>query len=90
VNSQLLAIYLGGWILTSLVTHAEGKNLRPSDPPLLVSVVAGAVWPLLLLGLAEIGVIVAYANHHRTAPGNRVGRSNTLLVCNDATNSGVR
>ena len=68
------AIYLGGWILTTLVTFAEGKHLRdrsgPAPHSLLVSVVAGALWPLILLGVADIGAVVAYRKAYR---GSRPG-----------------
>jgi hypothetical protein len=69
VTSLFIAIYLGGWILTTVVAFAGGKHLRdrrsPPLHPLLVSMVAGAIWPLILLGVAEIGAEVAYGATHR-------------------------
>ena len=62
----LVAIYLGGWCLVTLAGHVAsrwfGHTWSPPAHPLLLSVLAGAVWPLLVIGLIEFSAIVVYAN----------------------------
>lgn len=57
--------YLGGWIVATLVVYAVARRLAdrqsPSPHPLVVSVVAGALWPLLVIGLAELSSVMVYA-----------------------------
>lgn len=57
----LTVAYALGWLLTSLGVYAASRRLcvdcpRP-DHPVVVSLLAGAVWPLVLLGLIEVGAI---------------------------------
>jgi hypothetical protein len=95
VISLFIAIYLGGWIiLTTLVAFAGGKHLRdrrsPPLHPLLVSMVAGAIWPLILLGVAEIGAGVAYGEAQRAlARQSRKATSTALAARNERTRSGA-
>lgn len=62
--STLIAVYLIGWLPVSFAVYAAGKRLadrqRAADDPLMVivSLVAGAVWPLLVVGLVELSSIV--------------------------------
>jgi len=62
----LVAIYLGGWFLVTLAGYIAsrwfGHRWFPPAHPLLGSALAGAVWPLLLIGLIELSAIVVYAN----------------------------
>jgi hypothetical protein len=62
----LVAVYLGGWFLVTLAGHVAsrwfGHRWSPPAHPLLVSAVAGAVWPLLLIGLTELSSIVVYVH----------------------------
>jgi hypothetical protein len=62
----LVAIYLGGWLLVTLAGYIAsrwfGHRWSPPPHPLLVSALAGAVWPLLLIGLIELSAIAVYAN----------------------------
>lgn len=57
----LTVAYAIGWLLTSLGVYAASRRLcvdcpRP-DHPIVVSALAGAVWPFVLLGLIEVGAI---------------------------------
>jgi hypothetical protein len=65
----LVAVYLGGWLLVTLAGHVAsrwfGHRWSPPAHPLLLSALAGALWPLLLIGLIEFSSIVVYA--HRGA-----------------------
>lgn len=62
----LTAIFLGGWSLVTLVGYAASRwfthRWSPPAHSLLISMLAGAVWPLLLIGLVELASIVVYAN----------------------------
>jgi hypothetical protein len=64
---MLTAIYLGGWMLTTCAVLTTARtlpeNIRPPTPQSFagVSIVAGAIWPLLLVGVAELGSLMTYA-----------------------------
>ncbi len=57
-------IYLIGLVVTTIGAYAEGRwflrdERTPTTHPLAVAVLAGALWPLLLLGVVEVGAVVA-------------------------------
>ena len=60
--SMLIVIYLGGLLTVTFAAHAVGRRLTdseaPPDHPLLVSLAAGAVWPLLVVGLVELSSVI--------------------------------
>lgn len=69
----LLAIYFCGWVVVTLGLYLAAKRLaeRGTAPPpaLGVSVVGGALWPLLLVGVVEASSIAVLAKLHvKTAP----------------------
>ena len=57
--------YIGGWMVATLVVYAMARRLAdrrsPSPHPLVLSIVAGALWPLLVVGLAELSSVMVYA-----------------------------
>jgi hypothetical protein len=59
---MLIVVYLSGWLSVSIAAYAAGRRLTdresPAAHPLMVSVVAGAVWPLLVVGLVELSSIM--------------------------------
>ncbi|TFV61463.1 hypothetical protein E4P42_00765 [Mycobacterium sp. PS03-16] len=61
MTETITVAYLAGWWLTSVAVYVAGRRLRadatPPERPLAMSFVAGAVWPLLLLGLVEVGAL---------------------------------
>ena len=65
----LIVIYLGGW-LPVLAAYAAGKRQRdplaPAKHPVMVSLVAGALWPLLVVGLIELSSAMVFTD----APAN--------------------
>jgi hypothetical protein len=62
--SVLTIIYLAGWLLVSFAAYAAGKRLTDRQRPanhrfmVLVSVAAGAIWPLLMVGLVELSSVM--------------------------------
>jgi hypothetical protein len=75
VVDTLVVIYLTGWSLVTFIAYAAGRRFgdkrTPAPHPFAVSVVAGAVWPLLVVGLVEMSSIVVYAKVSR--PRRSVG-----------------
>ena len=64
------AIALLSAIGVYIVSRRLGDGRRPATHPLILSVLAGAVWPLLLIGLVELGSIAAYVKMHRSHDEN--------------------
>jgi hypothetical protein len=61
---MLIVVYLGDWLSVTIAADAAGRRLTdresPAAHPLIVSVVAGAVWPLLVVGLVELSSIMVF------------------------------
>ena len=61
---MLIFIYLAGWLPVSFAAYAAGRRLTDSLTParhslmVMVSVAAGAVWPLLVVGLVELSSVM--------------------------------
>jgi len=72
----LLVVYFVGWIIASFAAYAAGKRLadrsEPAVHPLLLSVAAGAVWPLLVVGLVELSSVMVFTKVP-SKPGTGVG-----------------
>jgi hypothetical protein len=73
---MLIVIYLCGWLAVTFAAYAAGRRLAdresPPDHPLVVSLAAGAVWPLLVVGLVELSSIVVYTKV-QPKPASNVG-----------------
>ena len=73
---MLIVIYLGGWLAVACAAYAAGRRLtEPESPPghpLIVSVAAGAVWPLLVVGLVELSSIIVFTRA-QPKPATSVG-----------------
>jgi hypothetical protein len=58
-------IYLATWAVTTVITFAASRRLgdRTATPlsVFCVSVIAGALWPVLLIGAAELSSLAAYS-----------------------------
>jgi hypothetical protein len=58
-------IYLATWAVTTLITFVASRRLgdRTATPfsVFCVSIVAGAVWPVLLIGAVELSSLAAYS-----------------------------
>jgi hypothetical protein len=61
VIDTLLYGYLTGWVLTSIglavTAHRLQHPARPQPHPIALSIAAGAVWPVLILGAAQMAVV---------------------------------
>ena len=72
----LLVVYFLGWLIASFAAHAVGKRLgerhAPAGHPLLISIAAGAVWPLLLVGLVEFSSVMVMTKVD-SEPGHGLG-----------------
>lgn len=60
-----VTVYLGAWLLTAVGTYVAGRLLAdpeiPVENPLIVGLVAGAFWPLTILGALELSSVAAYS-----------------------------
>jgi hypothetical protein len=76
VIDTLLYGYLTGWVLTSIglavTAHRLQHPARPQPHPIALSVAAGTVWPVLILGAAQMAV-VALATEALRRGGSRAG-----------------
>jgi hypothetical protein len=72
----LIVVYLIGWLPATLAAFAAGKRLRdpqaPARHPMTVSFVAGALWPLLVVGLLELSSVMMFTDTPAKAP-NGIG-----------------
>lgn len=61
MTGVLIYGYLGGWIIASIGVALAAWRLQdkrqPATHPLRLSVLAGAMWPLLIVALVEAGVV---------------------------------
>jgi len=75
-NEVVLAIYLTGAMLVACGVYAAGRRLcdrrSPATHPLIVSMLAGVVWPLLVIGLVELSAVVGFTKI-QSKPGPGVG-----------------
>jgi Na+-transporting NADH:ubiquinone oxidoreductase subunit NqrE len=73
---MLILIYLGGWLAVTCAAYAARRRLAdresPPDHPMLVSFAAGAVWPLLVVGLVELSSIMVLTRD-QPKPASKVG-----------------
>ncbi|ULE35022.1 hypothetical protein [Mycobacterium sp. IDR2000157661] len=70
----LLGLYCCGWIAVSLGLFFAGRRLSqcdsPAPHPVWISVLGGALWPLVLVGVIELSSVVVYSRvQHKTDPG---------------------
>jgi hypothetical protein len=63
VADVIVVIYLSGWLITSVALGISSRLLtarfRPARRPVAVSVLAGGLWLVLLVGAAQFGALVA-------------------------------
>ena len=58
--------YLIGWVVSTAVVYVASRRLNdprnPAPNVLILSAVAGALWPMLLLGAVEFSSLMACSN----------------------------
>jgi hypothetical protein len=73
----LLCGYLFGWVITTIglavIVGKLNDPVRPQRYPIPLTVVAGAVWPLLMLGAVQMAIValVMEATRHCTSRSRR-------------------
>ncbi len=59
---ELVVTYVVGWVIASVLLFAASRRFSdqrsPAAHPLGVSLIAGAIWPLLVVGLVELSSVV--------------------------------
>ncbi len=77
---DLVVIYLGIWVVVAAglytVTAHFSDFRSPASHPLGISVLAGALWPLLLLGMAEFSSLAVLAKAREKANPKPASSSN--------------
>jgi hypothetical protein len=64
MTAVILAIYASGWVLTTLaalgVAHRAGRrSVSAPGTAAVLALVAGLLWPVLVLAAAQLGVVAA-------------------------------
>jgi hypothetical protein len=76
VVSTLAMAYMACWAVGTITAHLIGKQLADEPEPAVgslgLSVLAGMVWPFLLVAVVEGGLVAAYC-----AATNHAARSRT-------------
>ena len=49
--------YLAGWVLTTVGMALAVRRFRPVHYPIPLAIAAGAAWPVLLVGAAQLAVV---------------------------------
>jgi hypothetical protein len=70
-----LTVYLGGWLAATIGVFVVGNRISEPGLPvgyrLLLSVAAGVIWPLLLIGAVEFTSMAMYSSAESMAVSNR-------------------
>jgi len=75
VTGALLYGYLGGWMLTSSVAVFNATKARRS---LGLGVVAGALWPVIAVAVAQFAAIELIAALSRATTGSKTPRTSNV------------
>lgn len=67
VIRMLLNVFLCGWVITTIGTLVAANRLSDRRRPQLLAVLAGALWPVLVVGVIELIAIAVLARSMRTA-----------------------
>ena len=83
----VLYSYLLGWAATSvglaLVVRKLHDPVRPPSNPIPLAVAAGAAWPLVVLGAAQMATIALVANVARSWNGRSIRRRARAFADNE-------
>jgi hypothetical protein len=61
VIATVLCGYLAGWVLSTIGSALVVRRKRPISHPVRVIIAAGAAWPVLLLGAAQLALVALAA-----------------------------
>lgn len=75
MTGVLLYVYLGGWMLTSSVAVYNAAKARRSRG---LSIVAGALWPVFALAVAQYVAIELIAALSRATTGSKAPRTTNI------------
>ena len=75
MTGVLLYVYLGGWMLTSSVAVFNAASARRSRG---LSIVAGALWPVFALAVAQYVAIELIAVLSRATTGSKAPRTTNI------------
>jgi dolichol kinase len=70
----VITVYLCGWLITTVGTLAAADWVSGGDKPparVWVGIVAGVLWPVVILGLVQLAAIAVTARASRTAAVRR-------------------
>lgn len=60
--------YIAAWAVVTLVTYLLGRRMscseQPPDRPIITSILAGALWPVVVVGLLEALTVALMAGSH--------------------------
>ena len=79
-----MTVYLCGWLITTLGTLAaadwlSGDDSPPARVPVGVGVVAGALWPVVIVGLVQLAAITVMGSS-KTASVRHSGRASSIRL----------
>ena len=80
-----MTMYLCGWLITTIGTLAAADRLssgdsRPTRVCVGVGVVAGALWPVVIMGLVQLAAITVIARPLSTAAIRHSGRASSIRL----------
>ena len=80
MSGVLLYGYLGGWMLTSSVAAFNASKAKRS---LGLSIVAGALWPVFAVAVAQFVAIELIAALSRATTGSKTPRTSNVASYDD-------
>jgi hypothetical protein len=67
MGSMLIYLYAGAGVVTAIAAYFASRRIAKLAPSrtvrIVTSLIAGALWPLVLVGLAQVGVVVLYVKY---------------------------
>jgi hypothetical protein len=67
MDSMLIYLYAGVGIVTAVAAYVASRRISRFSPTrtvrIVTSLVAGALWPIVVVGLAQVAVVVLYVKY---------------------------
>jgi len=87
MTSTLLCGYLLGWVITAIgvavIIRKLSDPVRPHRYPIPLTVAAGAAWPLVVLGAAQMATIALVADVARSWNGRSIRKRARAFADNE-------